>query len=72
MIKGIVEIGANAVVVGGSISELCLHYMNKYGLVAIRIPSKFELVRVCRLLNAQAINAVEIPKVDQMGYCDLI
>lgn len=64
MVKGIVEIGANAVVVGGSISELCLHYMNKYGIVAIRIPSKFELVRVCRLLNAQAINSVQIPKVD--------
>lgn len=72
LIKGIVELGANAVVVGGSISEICLHYMNKYGLIAVRIPSKFELLRVCRLLNAKAIPSVEIPKIDQMGYCDLI
>lgn len=72
MIKGIVESGANAVVVGGSISDICLHYMNKYGLVVLRVPSKFELLRLGRLLNAKVIPSVDIPKVDQLGYCDTI
>ena len=35
LIKGIVESGANTVVAGGSISEICLHYMNKYGLLVL-------------------------------------
>lgn len=72
MIKGIVEAGANTVVVGGSISDICLHYMNKYGLVVLRVPSKFELIRVARLLNTKVIPTIEVPKVDQLGYCDMI
>lgn len=72
LIKGIVELGVNCVVAGGSISELCLHYLNKYGVSAVRIPSKFELQRLCRLLNATAIPTVELPKIDHIGYCDLI
>lgn len=72
MIKGIVESGANTVVVGGSISDICLHYMNKYGLVVLRVPSKFELLRLGRLLNAKVIPSVDVPTVDQLGYCDLV
>lgn len=64
MIKGIVESGANTVVVGGSISDICMHYMNKYGLVVLRIPSKFELLRLGKLLNAKVIPSVDIPTVD--------
>lgn len=64
LVKGMVELGVNAVVVGGSISEICLHYMNKYGVIAVRIPSKFELMRVSRLLNAKAIPTVKAPVLD--------
>ena len=53
--------GVNAVVVGGTISELCLHYLNKYGLMVMRIPSKFELLRLCRLLNATAVPTLKVP-----------
>ena len=47
LVKGIVELGVNTVVVGGSISDLCLHFLNKYGLMVLRIPSKYELLRLC-------------------------
>lgn len=70
LIKGIVEAGANAVVVGGSISDICLHYMNKYGLVVLRVPSKFELLRVGRLLNATVLPTVDVPRTEHLGYCD--
>lgn len=72
LIKGIVESGANTVVAGGSISEICLHYMNKYGLLVLRVPSKFELIRLARLLNARALPQVEVPRVDDLGYCDFV
>lgn len=46
--------------------------MNKYGLLVLRLPSKFELMRLCRLLNAKAIPTVEAPKIDDLGYCDTV
>lgn len=46
--------------------------MNKYGLLVLRLPSKFELMRLCRLLNAKAIPTVEAPKIDDLGYCDRV
>lgn len=46
--------------------------MNKYGLVVLRVPSKFELIRLARLLNARPIPSVEIPSIDDLGYCDTI
>ena len=55
------ESGVNTVVVGGTISDICLHYLNKYGLMVVRIPSKFELIRLCRLLNARALPSLKIP-----------
>ena len=58
MIKEIVELGVNTIVVGGAISDIMLHYLNKYGIFILRCPSKFELLRLCRLLNARAIPSV--------------
>lgn len=72
IVKGIVESGANTVVVGGSIQEICLHYMNKYGLLVLRIPSKFELIRLARLLNSRALPEIRIPSIDDLGYCDVV
>ena len=56
LIKSIVEKGVNAIVVGGSISDLCMHYLNKYNVGVLRIPSKFELLRLAKLLNANPLN----------------
>ena len=52
VIKSIADAGVNLVVVGGSISDICLHYCEKYELMVVRIMSKFELRRLCRCLSA--------------------
>ncbi len=72
IVKSIVELGVNAMVVGGAISDLMLHYLNKYGIFVLKCPSKFELLRVCRLLNAKAIPSVRVPTKEELGYCDLV
>jgi len=59
MVIRIVELGVNVIVVGGAISDLMLHYLNKYGIFVLRVLSKWELVRLCRLLNAKAIPSVK-------------
>lgn len=40
--------GAKVVVAGNAIGEMAMHFIEKYGLMAIRIPSKFDMRRLCR------------------------
>jgi T-complex protein 1 subunit theta len=72
MVKGIADSGAKVVVSGGSISEIALHFIQKFGLLAVRIPSKFELRRLCKAVGASAMVAVGPPPAAVLGYCDSV
>lgn len=48
LIKGIADSGARVVVAGSAIGDMALHFVEKYGMMAVRIPSKFDLRRFCR------------------------
>lgn len=68
----VVASGAKVVIVGGSISELCLHYLNSFGLFVLRIMSKFELKRICKALNATPLASLGQPTQEELGYVDKI
>ena len=72
MIRGIKESGANVVISGGSISEMAMHYLERYELMAIKIVSKFELRRLCRAVGATACVRVGPVSPDEMGSCALV
>lgn len=59
--KEIVEVGVRCVVVGGSISELCQHYLNKYGIMVLKVQSKFELQRLAKCVNGALIAKLGMP-----------
>lgn len=69
-IKGIADAGANVIVAGGSISEIALHFIEKYGMMAVRVVSKFELRRLCKAVNATALVRVGAPMPAELGACD--
>ena len=48
LIKGIADSGARVVVAGSAIGDMALHFVEKYGMMAVRILSKFDLRRFCR------------------------
>lgn len=48
IIKAIADAGVKIVASGSAIGEMALHFLEKYQIMAIRIPSKFELRRFCR------------------------
>lgn len=48
IIKGIADAGARIVAAGSAFGEMALHFVEKYGMMAVRIPSKFDLRRFCR------------------------
>lgn len=47
-IKSIADAGVGVIVSGSAIGEMALHFIEKYNIMAIRIPSKFDLRRFCR------------------------
>ena len=55
VIKSIANSGVRCVVVGGSISDMALHFLDKYNILVVRILSKFEIRRVCKCLGAMLL-----------------
>jgi T-complex protein 1 subunit theta len=56
------------VVSGGAIGEMAMHFIEKYGLLALRIPSKFDMRRFCRATGAVAIVKLQAPQPDELGF----
>ena len=66
-IKGVAATGAKVVVAGGAISEIALHFLEKYGLMAIKVQSKFELRRLCKAVGATALVRLGPPMPEELG-----
>ncbi len=72
IIKGISDSGVRVVITHGSISEMALHFLNKYNIMVVKIASKFDLRRVCAGVRATALVRLGPPTPDEMGWCDSI
>jgi len=66
-IKAIADSGAKVVVSGGSFGEMALHFIERHGLMAIKIPSKFDLRRFCRATGSAALLKLGPPGADELG-----
>ncbi|KAJ8955784.1 hypothetical protein NQ314_006851 [Rhamnusium bicolor] len=71
-IKLIADTGAKVVVAGAKFGDMALHYLNKYGLMAVRLNSKFDLRRLCKTIGATVLPRLTAPTPQELGYCDLV
>lgn len=69
-VKALEEMGVKIVVSGNAIGELALHFLEQSGMMVVKVPSKFELRRVCKTVGAIAMARFELPRVDQLGHVD--
>lgn len=69
-IRSIAESGATVIIAGGSVSEMAMHFLEKYKLMVLRITSKWELRRLCKSVKATALVRLGAPMPEEMGYCD--
>lgn len=69
-IKSLAEAGVNVVVCQGSMSELAVHYFQKYNMMALKIMSKWELKRIGRAVGATPIVKLECPTPEELGSAD--
>lgn len=73
-IKALYDAGARIVVAGNAISDLALHYIDRLGMMAVRIPSKFDLRRLCECVGASPILTLPADakalNAKKFGFCD--
>ncbi|KUL85789.1 hypothetical protein ZTR_07351 [Talaromyces verruculosus] len=71
-IKELYDSGVRVVVAGSTVGELALHYLNRFNILVIKIMSKFELRRLCRVVGATPLARLGAPMPDEMGNIDVV
>lgn len=71
-IKELYDSGVRVVVAGSTVGELALHYLNRMNMLVIKILSKFELRRLCRVCGATPLARLGAPMPDEMGSIDVV
>jgi T-complex protein 1 subunit theta len=71
VICSIAATGVKVCVANGSISDMALHYLDKYEIMVIKIQSKFDLRRICGALGATAVVRLGPCSPEEMGECSL-
>lgn len=72
IVASIAASGVQVVVVNGSISEMAMHFLDKAGLMVIKIASKFDLRRICGAIGATASIKLGPLTPEEIGECSLI
>jgi T-complex protein 1 subunit theta len=72
IVRQIADAGVQVVVTGSTVGELAMHYLNRFGILIIKILSKFELRRLCRLLGATPLARMGAPTPEEAGWVDVV
>lgn len=66
------EAGVTCVVSGGKVGDMMLHFANKFGIMVVRLMSKWDLRRLCKSINATAQPSLTVPAVEEIGFCSCV
>ena len=67
----IADSGVKIIIAGSSVGELALHYLNRMGIAVLKVLSKFDLRRLCRVVNATPLARVGAPTAEEAGFVDV-
>merc|ERR1712159_748593 len=66
------DAGVTVAAFGSGISEIALHFLERYHIMVCKVLSKFELRRLCSATGATAMVRVGRPTPEELGACDLV
>jgi T-complex protein 1 subunit theta len=69
-IREIADSGVNVVISGGGVSDLALHYAERYNLMVLKEASKFNLRRLCQVTSCRPLTRLGTPTPEEIGSCD--
>jgi T-complex protein 1 subunit theta len=69
--KEIADSGVKVIIAGSGVGELALHYLNRMGIAVLKVLSKFDLRRVCRVVNATPLARMGAPTPEEAGFVDV-
>jgi T-complex protein 1 subunit theta len=72
VIQSICNAGVRCVFVGGSVSNMAIHYLDHYKIMCVRIMSKFEIRRIAKSLGATMLVRLGAPTPEEMGNADKV
>ncbi|XP_049850435.1 T-complex protein 1 subunit theta-like [Schistocerca gregaria] len=70
IVKEIVDAGVTVVVCHGKVSELAMHFLERYQVMVIKLMSKFDITRTCKAVGAVPVLRMGAPTPDELGVCD--
>ena len=71
-IEEIAASGVHVIVTGDTIGELALHYIERAEMMALKVPSKFELRRLCRAIGATPLARLGAPTAEEAGFASVV
>ena len=69
-VQKLVNANINVCLTGGSVSDIVLHFLDKYKIMVVRFLSKFELRRVARAVRGTILSKLEAPTPEEVGTSD--
>ncbi|TBU26776.1 T-complex protein 1 [Dichomitus squalens] len=71
MFEEIADSGVKVIIAGSAVGELAMHYLNRLGIAVLKVLSKFDLRRLCRVVNATPLARVGAPTAEEAGFVDV-
>jgi T-complex protein 1 subunit theta len=69
--KEIADSGVKLIIAGSGIGDLALHYLNRLNIGVIKVLSKFDLRRLCRVVGATPLARLGAPTPEEAGMVDV-
>lgn len=67
MIKCVKQAGIDVIVVNGSVSDIAMHFCDSNGILVLKVASKFDTLRICKLLCITPMIRLEAPTAENIG-----
>jgi T-complex protein 1 subunit theta len=68
LIQSVADTGVKVLVAGSGIGEMALHYLNRSGILVVKVLSKFDLRRLCRVTGATPLTRLGPPMPEELGF----
>jgi T-complex protein 1 subunit theta len=69
LVTSIAEKGVNVVVCQSKITDLAVHYLEAHDIMALQLPSNWDIRRLCRAVGAVPLLRISAPTEEEIGRC---